>query len=113
MLRVRPGVELVRASLVPTSELITLDLPTFDRPRKAISGTEGTGKCATSVAAARNRERTLISKFPTRRRELARSSSSEPPDRLNGPAGHFEQLTPGSDTSPSQRCHSAPFGDFF
>ena len=43
--RVRPGVELVRASLVPTSELITLDFPTFDGPRKAISGSVGTGKC--------------------------------------------------------------------
>src|SRR4030081_3638414 len=60
MLRVRPGVELVRASLVPTSELITLDFPTFDRPRKAISGNSKAGKCATSVAAARNRVRTLM-----------------------------------------------------
>ena len=39
--RVRPGVELVRASFVPTRELITLDLPTLDRPRKAISGKLG------------------------------------------------------------------------
>ena len=37
MLRVRPGVELVRASFVPTSELMTLDFPTFDLPRKATS----------------------------------------------------------------------------
>jgi hypothetical protein len=35
---------LVRASFVPSSELITLDFPTFDRPRKAISGTLGAGK---------------------------------------------------------------------
>src|ERR1700741_3867650 len=56
--RVRPGVELVRASLVPTSELITLDLPTFDRPRKAISGRPGEGKWPASVADSRNRERT-------------------------------------------------------
>ena len=63
MLRVRPGVELVRASLVPTSELITLDLPTLDRPRKAISGIDGAGKCAASVAAARKRDRTLMPKF--------------------------------------------------
>ena len=41
MLRVRPGVELVRASLVPTRELMTLDLPTLERPRKAISGRIG------------------------------------------------------------------------
>src|ERR1700758_4034957 len=56
--RVRPGVELVRASFVPTSELITLDLPTFDRPRKAISGRVGEGKCPASLADNRNRERT-------------------------------------------------------
>src|SRR3954470_8967371 len=73
MLRVRPGVELVRASLVPTSELITLDLPTFERPRNAISGSVATGKWATSVAAAKNRERTLMLKSPIRRVRLARS----------------------------------------
>jgi len=55
MLRVRPGVELVRASLEPTRELMTLDLPTLERPRKAISGKLGTGNCAASVAAAKNR----------------------------------------------------------
>ena len=60
MLRVRPGVELVRASLVPTRVLITLDLPTFDRPRKATSGRLGAGKCAASVAATMNRAITLM-----------------------------------------------------
>src|SRR5215471_1113276 len=75
MLRVRPGVELVRASFVPTNELMTLDLPTFDRPRKATSGTEGDGKCVTSVAAARNRARTLILKFAMPRWNLARRRS--------------------------------------
>src|SRR5690242_11566936 len=62
MLRVRPGVELVRASLVPTSELITLDLPTLERPRNAISGKPGAGNWAASVAAARNFARTLMLK---------------------------------------------------
>src|SRR5579862_6159046 len=71
MLRVRPGVELVRASLVPTRELITLDLPTFERPRNAISGTDGAGNWAASVAAARKRERTLILQFATRSEKLA------------------------------------------
>src|SRR5579872_3337775 len=71
MLRVRPGVELVRASFVPTSELITLDLPTFERPRNAISGMLGAGKCAMSVAAARKRERILMLKFPTEGDRLA------------------------------------------
>src|ERR1700735_4116046 len=41
MLRVRPGVLLVRASFAPTSTLIKLDFPTFDRPRKAISARRG------------------------------------------------------------------------
>jgi hypothetical protein len=56
--RVRPGVELVRAIFVPTRVLITLDLPTLERPRNAISGSVGAGKCPTSVAESRNRERT-------------------------------------------------------
>src|ERR1700716_2798126 len=72
MLRVRPGVELVRASFVPTSELITLDFPTFDRPRKAISGSSKAGKCATSVAAARNRVRTLMLQLAMQGGKLAR-----------------------------------------
>src|SRR5580693_6167148 len=78
MLRVRPGVELVRASLVPTRELITLDLPTLERPRKAISGSVGAGNCAASVAAARNRERTLMLKFATPEGELASAASPNP-----------------------------------
>src|ERR1700693_2544814 len=60
MLRVRPGVLLVRASFAPTRELITLDFPTFDRPRKAISGTPGEGKCVKSLAESMNRRRIRI-----------------------------------------------------
>src|ERR1019366_9970728 len=60
MLRVRPGVLLVRASFATTSELITLDFPTLDRPRKAISGTVGEGKCVKSLADSINRARTRI-----------------------------------------------------
>src|SRR5215472_10310525 len=71
MLRVRPGIELVRASFVPTSELITLDLPTFERPRKAISGKPVTGNCAGCVAAARKRPKILILKFATAIEQLA------------------------------------------
>src|SRR4030088_1975747 len=66
---VRPGVELVRASFAPTSALITLDLPTLERPRKAISGRLGAGKCDTSVAAARNRARILMSQCAMSRRD--------------------------------------------
>jgi uncharacterized membrane protein len=76
MLRVRPGVELVRASLVPTRELITLDLPTLDRPKKATSGIDGAGKWETSVAAAMNRDKTLISKFATLMQSLASDGAS-------------------------------------
>src|SRR5208283_4085803 len=60
MLRVRPGVLLVRASFLPTSALITLDFPTFDRPKKAISGTPGKGKCFKSLAGNMNRARIRI-----------------------------------------------------
>jgi hypothetical protein len=60
MARVRPGVELVRAILVPTMVLITLDFPTFDRPRKATSGKLGAGKCLTSDAESRNLDKILI-----------------------------------------------------
>src|SRR5260370_39201062 len=71
MRRVRPGVELVRASLAPTRVLIPLDLPTFERPRNATAGKVGAGKCAASVAAAMNRERTLMLQCAMGRGELA------------------------------------------
>ena len=41
MLRVLPGVELVFASLLFKTALIKEDLPTFERPMKAISGKFG------------------------------------------------------------------------
>src|SRR5277367_695687 len=80
MLRVRPGVELVRAILSPMSVLITLDLPTFDRPRKATSGRLGAGKCAASVAAARNRAITLMLQCAMRQRKLASGVSGDETD---------------------------------
>ena len=36
--RVLPGFALVRASVRPISALMSVDLPTFDRPTSAISG---------------------------------------------------------------------------
>src|SRR5438045_5355133 len=54
MVRVRPGVELTCASFCPSRELIRLDFPTFDRPRKANSGAPAAGKCLGSAAEARN-----------------------------------------------------------
>src|SRR5208337_320874 len=92
MLRVRPGVLLVRASFLPTSELITLDFPTFDRPRKAISGRVGEGKCVKSLADNMNRARIRMQTvssvwvaYGKRRRKINSESvlcENSPPDRL-------------------------------
>src|SRR5271157_6025854 len=71
MLRVRPGVLLVRASFLPTSKLITLDFPTLDRPRKAISGTPGAGKCVKSLADSINRARIRIQTVSSVGRRMA------------------------------------------
>ena len=47
MVCVRPGVLLVKARrLRPTMALIALDLPTFERPAKTISGGPGEGSSA-------------------------------------------------------------------
>src|SRR5579863_6585055 len=101
MLRVRPGVELVRASLAPTSELMTLDFPTLERPRKAISGRVGAGKWERSVAEARKRERTLMVKFATRRGRLASWNrlfgSVSPSTTHNGLPYPDENRTQGED----------------
>src|SRR5260370_17447945 len=55
MLRVGAGGLVVGASFAPSSELITLDLPTLERPRNAISGKLGAGKCVKSLADNINR----------------------------------------------------------
>src|SRR5215469_15647019 len=60
IVRVLPGVELTWAILVPTREFRRLDLPTLERPRKAISGTFGGGNCERSVAETRNLHRSFI-----------------------------------------------------
>src|SRR4029077_6359683 len=54
MVRVRPGVELTCAIFCPSRELIRLDLPTFDRTRKANSGGPSGGKNLGSAAEVRN-----------------------------------------------------------
>src|SRR6185295_9831099 len=52
---VRPGVEEVRARPCTLSrELMRLDLPTFERPRKAISGFESRGQSSSLNALLRN-----------------------------------------------------------
>jgi hypothetical protein len=43
MARVRPGVEETLACFESRSAFRRLDLPTLERPRKAISGTDGSG----------------------------------------------------------------------
>src|ERR1700742_5169797 len=60
MVCVRPGVLLVLAILFATSELIRLDLPTLERPTKAISGAPGGGNCFGSAADVTKRVRTFI-----------------------------------------------------
>src|SRR5579862_6842376 len=54
MARVRPGVDETLAAFSPTSAFSRLDLPTLERPRKAISGTVGAGNCAAERAESRN-----------------------------------------------------------
>src|SRR5262249_53305098 len=54
MVRVFPGVELTCANFWPSRELIRLDLPTFERPRKANSGGPSTGNAAAEAAEVRN-----------------------------------------------------------
>ena len=60
----------MRATLDPSRELMTLDLPTLDRPRNAISGSVGGGNRLTSVAAAMNRERTRMNQFASLEKNL-------------------------------------------
>src|SRR6478736_9994292 len=73
MVRVRPGVELTCAIFWPSRELIRLDLPTFDRPRKANSGGPSGGKNLGSAAEVRNLAMTGFIQF---------SLLSKPPERL-------------------------------
>src|SRR5271169_228555 len=60
MVWVRPGVLLVFAILSATSELMRLDLPTLERPRKAISGALGAGNCLGSAAEVTKRVTTFM-----------------------------------------------------
>ncbi len=53
MARVRPGVDETLAAFSPTSAFSRLDLPTFERPRNAISGASGEGNCAAESAEAK------------------------------------------------------------
>ncbi len=81
----------MRASFLPTSELIKLDLPTLDRPRKAISGTVGEGKCVKSLADSMNRARIRMQTVSSvrvahgkRREKSLQKESSLKPERTFG-----------------------------
>ena len=54
MERVRPGEDETLAAFSPSNPLIKLDLPTFDRPRKANSGAVAEGNCSGDKAESRN-----------------------------------------------------------
>src|ERR1700722_214248 len=70
MERVRRGLELFLAIFEPSRELITLDLPTFERPRKATSGMADVGNWSTAMAEVMNLERTRTAQFPGSRWKL-------------------------------------------
>jgi hypothetical protein len=53
MALVRPGVEETFAAFSPVSAFNKLDLPTFERPRNATSGTSEAGNCAAERAESR------------------------------------------------------------
>src|SRR6266436_6535815 len=88
--RVRPGVELVFAIFAPSRELITLDLPTFERPRNATSGTAGAGKCSTLTAEVMNFERTRTTQFRVFGKNLQVAKGGTAGRKLNpAPAGAY------------------------
>src|SRR5581483_9397526 len=80
MVWVRPGVELTCAIFCPSSALIKLDLPTFERPRKAISGALGAGKCSGAAADFRKHASSFInSYFTTETRSTGREGIESVP----------------------------------
>src|SRR5271165_4737968 len=97
MLRVRPGVELVLASFAPSRELITLDLPTFDRPRNAISGSRGGGKWLASIADIMNRAKTRMNQCAVWMDKVASGNSSAAHAKFipTRAAACFRHLLPG------------------
>jgi hypothetical protein len=87
MLRVRPGVELVLATLAPSRELITLDLPTLDRPRNATSGRVGAGKWLASIADIMNRAKTRMQQCAVSTGKVARGEAASALANLSQPEG--------------------------
>src|SRR5579863_2302469 len=73
MVCVRPGVLLVRATLLPRRQLMRLDLPTLERPTKAISGALGGGNCPGSTAEVTKRVNTFMPSLCDAGEESARA----------------------------------------
>src|SRR5947208_629340 len=63
--RVLPGAPLVRATRRRTSALISVDLPTFDRPTSAVSGAPSRGK-SSAPAALRTKVAAIFTGFGIR-----------------------------------------------
>src|SRR5271163_1334034 len=113
MVWVRPGVLLVFATLPATSELMRLDLPTLERPTKAISGALGGGNCPGSAADVTKRVRTFMPYY----RRSKRKVQVKPPRRSTASAEslsvHTTKLTDArSELAPeweaTQECSASP-----
>src|SRR5271163_3208485 len=98
MVWVRPGVLLVFATLPATSELMRLDLPTLERPTKAISGALGGGNCPGSAADVTKRVRTFMPYYRRSKRKV-QVKPPRPTDALSGLAPEWE-ATPECSASP-------------
>src|ERR1700731_50390 len=99
---VRPGVEETCACFEPTSAFSRLDLPTFERPRKATSGADGGGKCSGAVAESRNlgmrRITLIVAERDCRRAGLPGSAHGRRPHWPTESA----RVTPGERRHPSK-----------
>src|SRR5829696_4686105 len=83
---VRPGVCEVRASaLRPVSALIRLDLPTLERPAKAISTPRGFGSDSIEPAAVAN-----CHSWANRRRPASRSAAEKPDEKSDAALTAFK-----------------------
>src|SRR5712672_1828933 len=78
IMRVRPGVELTCAIFWPSRELIRLDLPTLERPRKANSGGPSGGKNLGSAAEVRNLAMMFFIKVTTSVAKRSKSAKCSP-----------------------------------
>ena len=87
MVRVRPGVELTCATFCPRRELMRLDLPTLERPRKANSGGPSRGKASDRAEAVMN---LAIGAFMSNYH--SKHTGSPPEFQFQGKTGSFVEL---------------------